>query len=228
MPGTNCALCGAPSRTPYRAPQPETAPDLDMRPGEPTRSTLQSWIATCPQCGACAPDLAALPATARATVSSAEYQHVPGPEEAQPFLRWALICRGLGNQEDAAEATLQAAWAADDAADIAAGPLRRDAVALWGDRQDAAGALRIVDVLRRAGDFAAASAAADRAAGLPMEETAEQVLEFERELIARRDMGRHLISSAIRPPAATPHVAHGRIAAGRTQPGFWKRLLGGT
>ena len=227
MPSPNCALCGAPVRPPHHAPAPETAPDLDMRPGEPTRSTLPGWVATCPQCGACAPDLATLPAAARAIVSSPEYQHLAGPEEVVAFLRWAMICEGLGHREEAGEAKLQAAWAADDAADIAASKYRRDAVALWGEARDAPMALRIVDLLRRAGDFPAAAAAADRAAALTSEESALQVLAYQRRLIAARDMGRHLISSAVRPPAATPHVAHGRIAAGRTQPGFWKRLLGG-
>ena len=88
MPSPNCALCGAPVRPPHHAPAPETAPDLDMRPGEPTRSTLPGWVATCPQCGACAPDLATLPAAARAIVSSPEYQHLAGPEEVVVNTSW--------------------------------------------------------------------------------------------------------------------------------------------
>ena len=61
-----CGVCGTPSRAPFRAPQPELAPDMDMRPGEPARSTLVDWVQTCPKCGAAAPDLSTLPSTARA------------------------------------------------------------------------------------------------------------------------------------------------------------------
>ena len=51
-----CGACGSAVRAPFRAPQPEIAPDLDMRPGEPARSTLRDWIQVCPKCGAAAPE----------------------------------------------------------------------------------------------------------------------------------------------------------------------------
>ena len=63
-----CGVCGGPARPAFRAPQPEIAPDLDMRPGEPARSTLRDWVQVCPRCGAAAPDLSALPPTAHAVV----------------------------------------------------------------------------------------------------------------------------------------------------------------
>src|SRR3954454_20236795 len=97
-----CGLCGAPVRAPFRAPQPEIAPDLDMRPGEPTRSTLVDWIQTCGHCSAAAPDLSALPPEARAATDSDGYKALTTSvlEETLPFRRWALICTGVGAPAD--------------------------------------------------------------------------------------------------------------------------------
>ena len=105
-----CGVCGAPCRPSFRAPQPEIAPDLDMRPGEPARSTLRDWIQICSQCRAAAPDLSALPTTARAVVESNEYRMLSTEvlEETLPFRRWALICERTGDRPQQAEALLQA------------------------------------------------------------------------------------------------------------------------
>lgn len=228
-PARACAVCGTPARPPFRAPPPELAPDLDLRPGEPTRSTLPRWVATCRRCGASGPDLAALPAAAGAVVRSDAYRALRTPGPAMPFLRWALICREAGDSAGAAEATLQAAWALDDAGEDAAA-LRREAAALWGEPGDPESALRLVDVLRRAGEFAPALARADAVAE-PDENTA-RILAFQRERIAEADRGRHTIASALRPPARTPHVTHGKpVAHGAAREaargGFWRRLFGG-
>ncbi|MCW3473446.1 hypothetical protein [Limobrevibacterium gyesilva] len=220
-----CAVCGTPARPPFRAPPPELAPDLDLRPGEPTRSTLGRWIATCRGCGAAAPDLAALPVEAAAIVRSDAYQAVRAtPAAALAFLRWAMLCPPAQR----AEALLQAAWAADDAGDDAAArSFRADAAACWGEPASLESALRLVDVLRRADDLVAADA---RAAGLEAaapDENSARIVGFQRTLIAAGDTGRHLISSALRPPARMPHVAHGRREP-KPGPGrFWKRLFGG-
>jgi len=199
-----CAVCGAPARAEFAAPQPEIAPDLDMRPGEPARSTLPDWIAQCPRCRAAAPDLSALPAAARSIVESDEYRALgtSGLEETLPFRRWALICERTGDRPQQAEALLQAAWAADDAAAMT----------------DAA---RRLDVLRRAGLFDQAAAWAKLLAAREQGETGRLIIAFQQARIATRDIGRHLISAALPPPSATPHVSHGK----RAQPGFWSRLL---
>lgn len=202
----NCAVCGRECRSPFRVPAAELAPDLDGRPGEPARSTLRHWVQTCRQCGAAGPDLSALPATAADRVKRPEYG-----AEASPFLRWAIVAEG----QEAAEAVLQAAWAADDAGEDASA-LRLRAASLWqGD------VLRQVDILRRAG---AADAALALLAGLERaDEEGRAIIEFQRARIAAGDTGRHLISSALRPPARSPHVMH-RQKRGK---GLFKRLFGG-
>ena len=219
MPPRLCQVCDAPARAVYRVPPPELAPDLDLRPGEPARSTLPHWVQTCRRCGASGPDLAALPPGAGNTVRSDAYRALRTPGAANPFLRWARIARDAGLHGDAAEATLQAAWCLDDAGQDATA-LRREAAALWGDPADTETALRLVDVLRRAGTWDMALARADAAQAAGLDESSARILDFQRARIAARDAGRQLISSALRPPASKPHAAHGRTAMG-----WWQRLF---
>lgn len=219
-----CGVCGHAARAPFRAPQPEIAPDLDMRPGEPTRSTLPDWIQVCPSCSAAAPDLAALPAGAPDIVRSDDYRMLSTQvlEETLPFRRWAMICERTGDAAAQAEALLQAAWAADDAAAMAeAATLRGQVAELWADTNDTETGLRRLEVLRRAARFDDAAAWADRLLARAPDELARSIIAFQRARIAARDMGRHLISSALPPPAHRPHVASGKPAA----TGFWSRLL---
>jgi hypothetical protein len=219
-----CGVCGSEARAAFRAPQPEIAPDLDMRPGEPARSTLADWIIICPTCGAAAPDVSALPASVRTVVESDEYRMLSTSvlEEALPFHRWALICERSGDRGEQAEALLQAAWAADDAAAMTeAAKLRTEVAGLWDSTNDVELGLRRLDVLRRAGLFDAAEAWAAVMIERGMDESARSIIRFQRARIASRDVGRHLISSALPPPAHAPHVSHGK----RATTGFWSRLL---
>jgi hypothetical protein len=214
-----CPLCGTACRPPFQPPPAETAPDLDMRPGEPTRSTLPRWVQTCRGCGACAPDLARLPAAARPVIESDAYRAIP-KGAAQPFLRWAMIAAATTEPDEAAQATLEAAWMLDDAGHDATA-LRRQAASLLADPATMQDALRLVDVLRRAGAFDAAQARVAALLARPgLDETDAAILAYQRDRIAARDAGRHLLSSALRPPAQRPHVTHGRAA----RKGFWQRL----
>jgi hypothetical protein len=224
MSSVQCGVCGAPAGPAFRAPQPEIAPDLDMRPGEPARSTLRDWVAVCPGCGAAAPDLAALPASARAVVESDEYRMLSTSalEETLPFRRWAMICAATGDRAQQAEALLQAAWAADDAAAMTeAAGLRTEVAALWDGTKEVELGLRRLDVLRRAGLFEAAADWAVAMTERGVDEVGRSVIKFQQARIAARDIGRHLISSALPPPAFAPHVSHGK----RATTGFWSRLL---
>ena len=208
-PGRVCAICATPCPPPFRVPPAELAPDLDGRPGEPARSTLGRWVARCRRCGAAGPDLAALPETAAGTVKAPAYA-----AEADDFLRWAMICRDAGRPGAAAEAILQAAWRAEDAGRDALSLRRRAADAWQGDT------LRRIDILRRAAAFAEARALVE---GLgELDEDAARIVAFERARIDAADPARYAISSALRPPARTPHVTHGQKSA----PGLLARLFG--
>lgn len=222
-PDRHCALCGADAPPSFCPPAPESAPDLDLRPGEPTRSTLPDWLQTCARCSAAAPDLAALPAAALPVVESAPYRALitEGPDYALAFLRWAMICNRVGDRRTAAEAMLQAAWAADDAADsINAARWRAEAAFLWGEPADAETALRRIDALRCAAEFGAADAAATRLEGRGLDATGSAVLAFQRDRINRRDIGRHLVTTAVRPserrPPTAPNLLGRLFGNGRT------------
>ena len=158
---SQCGSCGAPARPSFRRPRAESAPDLDMRPGEPARSTLRDWVAICGGCGAAAADLSVLTARDRAVVESDAYRMLRtlAPEESLPFRQWALICAHTAGRLQQAEALLQAAWAADDvAAMTSAAEPRSEVAALWAGTADVVLGLRRLDVLRRAGLFEAAAA----------------------------------------------------------------------
>ncbi len=214
-----CGLCGAPARAPFRAPAPEISPDLDLRPGEPARATLPDWMQTCASCGAVAFDLATLAPAAQPLVGSEAWRamaHV-GAAETVPFRRWAALCRAMGDAVTAVEATLMAAWAADDAAAVLeAAQLRGEVARDWGAASDTLTALRRLDVLRRTSDFAAAEAWADQLAARPLDAAGAAVLAFQRRRIAMRDIGGHLLSSAL-PPPLTPDAF--------ARPAFWEWLF---
>jgi hypothetical protein len=195
-----------------------------MRPGEPARATLRDWVQICPKCHAAAPDLSVLPSTVQAVAGSDDYRKLSlsGSEETLPFRRWAMICEHLGDRAQQAEALLQAAWAADDAAAMTEpAHLRAEVAALWDGTEDIELGLRRLDVLRRAGQFDAAEAWAAIMTERGPDELARAIIAFQRKRIESRDIGRHLISSALPPPAHAPHVSHGK----RATTGFWSRLL---
>ena len=130
------------------------------------RSTMARWLEACPHCGYAAPDIAeAHPATAQA-VAAAPYRALIAdtshPVLARRFLAWAHVLEETGALHAAAEATLHAAWVADDLnrADLAR-RCRREAVALWwsGPALDTEQSVRGIAAPRRAGDLPASAAA---------------------------------------------------------------------
>jgi len=213
---TRCGVCGQESRQPpFRPAPPEQAPDLDLRPGEPVRGTMARWLQQCPHCGYAAPDIAKAHPAAAAAVTAAPFRALivdtSYPALTRRFLAWGHVLEETGALHAAAEATLQAAWVADDLGrDELARQWRMEAVALWraGPPLDHEQTVRVVDALRRAEVWEdAANTAEDLAASDPPDAVA-QVIALERRLIAARDAGRHSVASALPPPSRRPHVTH--------------------
>ncbi len=225
-----CAVCGTESRqAPFRPSQPEQAPDLDLRPGEPVRSAMARWLQQCPGCGYAAPDITkAHPAAAQA-VAAAPFRALLAdaalPPLARRFLAWAHVLEETGALHAGAEATLHAAWVADD---LGLPELsrcwRQEAVALWrsGPPLDTEQTVRVVDALRRASAWEDADHTAEALAALNPPEAVAQVVALERRLIAARDGGRHTVASALPPPARRPHASHHRVAPRHS--GLWLRF----
>jgi hypothetical protein len=188
-----CGACGAKStQTELGSTNRFGAPDLDLRPPPMMRDTLEVWLQECPRCGACAPDLAELDDSARATVESADYRGQRAargvPALAIRFLCASLLAHSRGEIRDAGMRALHAAWACDDASDAraavacrrrAAGLLARVRAAGVGDGAGQDDAI-LADVYRRAGQFKAAAAACDAGIAAGAVEFLADVLRFQR------------------------------------------------
>lgn len=230
-----CGICGRESRqSPFRPPPPEQAPDLDLRPGEPVRSTMARWLQQCPHCHYTAPSIARAHPGAAAAVSAAPFRALildaGHPPLARRFLAWAHVLEETGALHAAAEATLHAAWVADDAGKADLAHLwRQEAIALWrsGPPLDAEQTVRIIDALRRAEAWEDAEATAAELTMLSPPESVGHVVALERRLVAAKDAGRHTVASALPPPARRPHATHRRLdpAAGGGIVGWLKRLF---
>jgi hypothetical protein len=227
-----CAVCGHESRQPpFRPGPPEQAPDLDLRPGQPLRGTMARWLQQCPHCAYAAPDIArAHPAAAdavaaapfRALVADATY-----PPLARRFLAWAHVLEETGALHASAEATLHAAWVADDMnRDDLAAEWRLDAVALWrgGPPLDAEQTVRVIDALRRAEAWPDAETTARTLAANNPPAAVIQVVALETKLIVAHDSSRHSMASAMPPSFPRPHVAQQKLGRPSRQDGLWARV----
>lgn len=230
---TRCAVCGTESRQPaFRPAAPEQAPDLDLRPGEPLRSTMTRWLQQCPRCGYAAPDIASAHPAAAAAVAAAPFRALLAdplhPPLARRFLAWGHVLEETGALQAAAEATLQAAWVADDSgrADLSR-QWRLDAVSLWrqGQALDHEQTVRVIDALRRGGAFEDAAMTAEAALATTPPEAVREVLTLERRLALAGDDGRYTLASAMPPPARRPHAAQRGAATGGGWMDWLRRLF---
>ncbi|WP_376087237.1 hypothetical protein ACE7GA_13560 [Roseomonas sp. CCTCC AB2023176] len=196
------------------------------------RATMEQWLQQCPHCGYAAPEIARAHPAAIAAVGTAPFRAVLAdpthPPLARRFLGYAYVLEETGALHAAAEATLQAAWVADDARrpDLARA-WRRDAVALWraGPALDAEQTVRVVDALRRAEAFDDAAAAAGALAATRPPEAVAGVIALEERLIAAGDSGRHTVASALPPPSRRPHASHATVAKRGGGLADWMRRL---
>jgi len=192
---------------------------------------MASWLQQCPHCSYVAPDITHAHPAAIEAVGTAPFRALIAdtahPPLARRFLGYAYVLEESGALHAAAEATLQAAWAADDARkpDLARA-WRGDAVALWraGPPLDAEQTVRVVDALRRAEAFDDAAATAEQLAASHPPDVVAGVIALELRLIALQDSGRHTVASALPPPARRPHASQGTIAKRGGMGGFWAFL----
>jgi hypothetical protein len=185
--------------------------DLDLRPPEMKRSTMDTWLQLCPHCGYCGPDISKPPPDAtllRSEAYRAAFRSADYPQLARRFLAFA-VAAGLTDPVVAAQAYLHAAWVCDDAgrAGQAAESRRRAAESFrrcqpfGGDEQGITLGAVLVDVLRRCGLFTQASAEcaalleAPSATGI-----VRKVLEYQQQLIALKDIAGHRISACEKQP----------------------------
>ena len=147
--------------------------DLDLRPPPMERDILHTYVQRCSHCGYCSNDIASVGGLAVDRVGSVDYMALLSdesfPELAQSFRAHAYLAEAGGELRSSLAAQLHAAWACDDAKDFpgAAESCRQETLRLLDLLQDqgevfcgdkATDAMLQLDLLRRSGQFAAASA----------------------------------------------------------------------
>lgn len=208
-----CAVCGS-KQTVREIGSTNSfgAMDLDTRPPEMRRSTMNLWVHECGECGYVAPELGKAVEGAGRVVASAEYraelQHESRARLANRFVCRSLLAAAEGDLASAGWRRLHAAWACDDAnRGEEARVQRRAALALF-EQARAQGAVAmksvvggdevlLADIARRIGEFGQAERYV--AAGLALLEVPAfltKLLLFERELVMARDTGCHNVSEA--------------------------------
>lgn len=159
-----CSVCGSKSdHSIIKKSDASGAPDLDLRPSEPHRSSMEYWVMECPSCGYCN-DVLIKPADFdHDYLKSEEYLGLGGIKTnnilAARFIKKALVNLRNHNLPEAVQSYLYAAWTFDDENDTENARLTRlTAVRLIDDnddvfRDDDNFQVLKADLLRRSGCF---------------------------------------------------------------------------
>lgn len=206
-----CGQCGA--ENVYRVLQSTNSfgsCDLDTRPPEMRRSTMETWVQRCPACGYCASDISHPARQVKAVMESAEYREQLNnpefPRLANSFLCRAIIERDKKKFAAATWSQIFAAWTCDDRKAVeAASTCRRMAADMLVRAETAgqdvgqpayAGKAILVDLLRRSGQMDRALEVIKMARPLVPDEIILGVLSYEEKLIERQDVSCHTITEA--------------------------------
>lgn len=157
-PMITCGVCGAEFETRNLLSSSALgSPDLDSRPPEMYRSTMNSWIKVCPQCGYVHSKIEKPAKELADFISSKEYVECEGTslktESAKNFYRYALILLRQNDKKGASDVFLWAAWASDDEEDTDGAIIcRKKAIEYWDTEDKGIKHLLVkADILRRCG-----------------------------------------------------------------------------
>jgi len=186
------------------------AMDLDTRPPQMRRSTMQYWVHQCTECGFVAPELEKTAPTDAKRVATAEYRQEL-KRSGRASLANRFVCRSLlevaaGDLASAGWRRLHAAWACDDAEQGEEARMQRLAAIKLFEQARAGGVqamksvaggdeVLLADIARRSGEFERASQYC--VAGLGLAEVpafVTKLLMLEQELVRARDTGCHRVS----------------------------------
>jgi hypothetical protein len=205
-----CSVCGkASEQEVLMSTNSFGSPDLDLRPPEMERSTMSSWLHECPHCGFVSNDLSEAEKGIQEILATQRFVSLRRGAGTLigRCLKRSLLDMGLGNSGNAAEHTLWAAWAADDADDPSAAEYRSKAADLFlvaasslpsGSTESTTMRARTIDILRRARRFDDAIDLADALlAKDDLDPTIRSVVEFGRSLAQAGEHSRHTVKDAI-------------------------------
>jgi hypothetical protein len=180
------------------------ARDLDHRPPETVRSTMESWLQECPHCGYVAADLGQAEDSDRKMVRTDRYQVLRhGPYVSRlsgRFLLRAVLDSLGGKRERAFASTLCAAWDADDRdlKDAARSLRKRAANYLRGHDEDSVELkFRLLDVHRRASDWKRADLMARHLAEQTLDPQMSAILAFQARRIHAKDDAAYTVAHAL-------------------------------
>ncbi len=214
-----CAVCGEEAQFSFlRSTNEMGYADLDLRPPEMARSTIDFWIRECEGCGYCAEDLEeATPEVVEIVRGEAFAAFREGLGDldrlATRFRTAAFIAAEQGHHSAAFDHTLHEAWVHDDRRDrVRAAAARLNAVDHMHQVQseleelfrDGADAVVEADLLRRAGEFERAEAVCREALDAGRNENVTEVLEFELELCAKEDADCHTLGEVFERDSGRP------------------------
>jgi len=207
-----CAVCGNKSiHVEIISTKALGASDLDARPPEPERSTIQNWIQRCPTCGYCAPDIARGDKEMANIIQSSDYRkqlrNPDYPDLANSFLCWTLIQEEETQYKIAGWTAVKAAWACDDAGYLGvAQDCRKRAILLlemarqkgqwFADNAGTEEAL-IVDLLRRSGQFERAMQLCEDRLAMKPDTFIRKILNYQKQLIRKGDSDSHSTSEIV-------------------------------
>ena len=185
--------------------------DLDTRPPEMQRSTMQYWTQRCPDCGYCAIDISVSEENMVEIVKSSKYQNQlkdkSFPKLANTFLCSSLIQEISGSYQGSAWKAIHAAWACDDfglkdsaksCRIKALNMIRKGESKGQSFMKSREESLCIqVDLLRRAERFKEASNLIKILLKEDIDDLLTKILHFQKKLIASSDKKMHKVTEAI-------------------------------
>ncbi|MDE6665703.1 MAG: DUF2225 domain-containing protein [Ruminococcus sp.] len=160
---TVCSVCGTKSEhTVITKVKSDGVPDIDLRPADPHRSSMNYWVMECPECGYCNGSLETPVEFDRSYLESSEYRKLGGLETENElvsrFVRKALVNIKNHNYTEALQSYIYAAWVFDDEKnDEKASECRNEALNIMENSKtfdgDESVYLLRADLLRRTGQF---------------------------------------------------------------------------
>jgi hypothetical protein len=198
-----CAVCGTISRCPYVdiIMTNVGTKDLDGRSSNIQRSSVYLWIQKCPNCNYCSSDLSTGSPEFLRYINSSEYRNQIFdpfyPETANSFLCNSIILEGEDKFGNSGWNSIFAAWICDDNGfKKSAIECRKRALSLFnsaagsgqkfektGEREQ----ILKIDLFRTIGDFKSALEICSEELKKGHSDQVVEILEFEKELILKRD-----------------------------------------
>jgi len=205
-----CSVCGTETHVSgLMSTNAFGSPDLDMRPPEMQRSTMEYWVQKCGKCGFCSADLSDESENSQWLIKTPEYISTLN-EENYPALANLFRCKSLINESDgnyahAVMASLHSAWVCDDENLLEQSfSCRIDAISLFkkaeenkDDFSDPEGVVDLIfiDMLRRVGKYEEATREITKRQVHVDDPSLLRIFIYQAILIGKQDRSCHVIPS---------------------------------